>query len=118
MRITTLLLMLALALGMSACQKAEPAPLSGFELHPDFHMELAAAEPLIFDPVDMHFDEAGRAYVLEMPGYPLRDAESRLVRLEDADGDGIFDRRQVFSDRLGVASSFMPFRKGFPKLFG
>jgi putative membrane-bound dehydrogenase-like protein len=105
--------MLALALGMSACRKAEPAPLSGFELHPDFYMELAAAEPLVFDPVDMQFDEAGRAYVLEMPGYPLRDAESRLVRLEDADGDGVFDQRQVFSDKLGVASSFMPFRKGF-----
>ena len=113
MRISTILVLPAFALWLSACRQAEPAALPGFELHPGFYMELAAAEPLVFDPVDMHFDEAGRAYVLEMPGYPLRDAESRLVQLEDADGDGRFDRRVVFSDRLGVASSFMPFRKGF-----
>ena len=113
MRISTMFLLPAFALWLSACRHAESAALPGFELHPGFYMELAAAEPLVFDPVDMHFDEAGRAYVLEMPGYPLRDAESRLVQLEDADGDGRFDRRVVFSDRLGVASSFMPFRKGF-----
>jgi len=113
MRTSIVLSWVLLALGMAACRKAEPAVVPGFELHPDFYMELAAAEPLVLDPVDMHFDEAGRAYVLEMPGYPLRDAESRLVRLEDTDGDGTFDRRTVFSDQLGVASSFMPFRKGF-----
>ncbi len=113
MRTSTVFFLLALALAMAACQKTEPDALPGFELHPDFTMQLAAAEPLVLDPVDMQFDEAGQAWVLEMPGYPLRDAESRLVQLEDTDGDGIFDRRKVFSDRLGVASSFMPFRKGF-----
>ena len=113
MRTANRMVVLTLAMVLSGCRDNEQAAPAGFELHPDFYMELAAGEPLVFDPVEMHFDEAKRAYVLEMPGYPLRDAESRLVRLEDTDGDGLFDRRSVFSDRLGVASSFMPFRKGF-----
>ena len=106
-------LILAFLVGMTSCRQEAPGALPGFEIHPDFYMELVAREPLVLDPVEMHFDEAGRAYVLEMPGYPLRDAQSRLVRLEDRDRDGIYDHREVFSDSLGVASSFMPYRKGF-----
>ena len=100
---------------LSNCQQKtviQQAP-EGFEIHPDFRMELVASEPLVLDPVDIKFDEAGNAYVLEMPGYPLSDEASRLVLLEDKDKDGIYDERQVFADGLGVASSFMPYKKGF-----
>ncbi|MEM6803664.1 MAG: PVC-type heme-binding CxxCH protein, partial [Bacteroidota bacterium] len=96
----------------SSCQNITPSAPDGFELHPDFSMKEVAAEPLIFDPVDMEFDEEGRAFVLEMPGYPQRDEESRLVYLEDEDGDGHFDKRHLYADSLHLASSFMPYKEG------
>ncbi|MEM8887090.1 MAG: PVC-type heme-binding CxxCH protein [Bacteroidota bacterium] len=111
----SLLVGLFFLLGFSACQEQGPripnAP-EGFEIHPDFKLEAVATEPLVFDPVDMEFDERGEAYVLEMPGYPLRDEESRLVHLIDEDGDGVFDKREVFADSLFLASSFMPYKGG------
>jgi len=96
-----------------ACGDNEQNTPEGFEIHPDFNLELVADEPLVFDPVEFKFDELGRAFVLEMPGYPMRDAESRLVHLLDTDGNGIYDQRQVFADDLGIASSFMPYKNGF-----
>lgn len=103
------LLFLAL---IAACGPAEEVGPEGFVLHPDFQLELIASEPLVLDPVDLKFDERGRAFVLEMPGYPLRDEESRLVLLQDTDGDGRYDQRKVFADKLQLASSFIPYREG------
>lgn len=95
----------------TACQEEVNAP-EGFELNPLFQMELVASEPLVFDPVDMKFDAQGNAFVLEMPGYPLRDEQSRLIVLEDLDNDGVFDKRHLFADSLFVASSIMPYKGG------
>lgn len=100
-------------LSVSACREAAQENIPGFVLHPDFQMELLAGEPLVMDPVDLKFDASGRAFVLEMPGYPLRATESRLILLEDLDGDGEYDHRQLFADKLQLASSFMPYREGF-----
>lgn len=95
-----------------SCGDGQSQAPEGFVIHPDFQLELAAAEPLVFDPVDMEFDEQGRAFVLEMPGYPLHDEQSRLVLLEDKDNDGVFDQRHVYADSLSLASSFMPYKGG------
>lgn len=78
------------------------AALSSFELHPDFKIELVAAEPLIHDPVAMAFDEAGRLYVAEMRGYSeQRDEDLGAIRvLEDTNGDGLMDRSTVLIDGL------------------
>ncbi len=99
---------------LTNCQSDKtPIAPEGFQLHPEFRMERVAAEPLVYDPVDLEFDEHGRAYVLEMPGYPLSDAQSRLVYLKDENGDGQFDARLVVADSLTVATSLMPYRQGF-----
>ena len=95
------------------CQFENQETPEGFEIHPDFSLQLVASEPLVFDPVDMQFDENGRTFVLEMPGYPFSDMDSRLVELIDTDDDHRYDDRVVMDDRLGVASSFMPYKKGF-----
>lgn len=95
-----------------SCTENQPDIPEGFEIHPEFTLEEVAAEPLVFDPVDMEFDEAGRAFVLEMPGYPLRDENSRLVLLLDEDKDGVFDKRQIYADSLNLASSFIPYKGG------
>lgn len=96
-----------------SCKIDKKNTLESFEIHPDFNLQRVASEPLVFDPVEFKFDEQGRAFVLEMPGYPLRDAESRLVQLVDIDGDGVYDKRQVYAPDLGIASSFMPYKNGF-----
>lgn len=83
-----------------------------FDLPPDFRVELVAAEPLVQDPIAMFFDERGRIWVLEWPWYnrqlqgvfpgleKLNPPKSRVVILEDTDGDGRMDRRTVFMDGI------------------
>ncbi|MDE2690674.1 MAG: c-type cytochrome [Acidobacteriota bacterium] len=85
---------------------------SGFELHPAFALELAAAEPVTVDPIDLAFDERGRAFVLELPGYPDMERPARIVELADRDGDGTWDHRRLFADDLGMADSILPWRRG------
>ncbi len=84
----------------------------GFELHPAFGLELAAAEPVTVDPIDLAFDERGRAFVLELPGYPDMERAARIVALSDDDGDGRWDGRRLFADDLGMADSILPWRRG------
>ncbi len=84
----------------------------GFELHPAFALELAAAEPVVVDPIDLAFDERGRAFVLELPGYPEMERPARIVALSDSDGDGRWDRRRLFAADLGMADSILPWRQG------
>src|SRR5579859_1993458 len=40
-----------------------------FKIAPGFVVELAAAEPLVEDPIQIAFDEKGRMWVVEMRGY-------------------------------------------------
>ena len=104
---------MAAAALFAAC--APPAPdgvPAGFELHPAFGLELAAAEPVVVDPIDLVFDELGRAFVLELPGYPDMERPARIVALSDSDGDGRWDRRRLFAADLGMADSILPWRQG------
>lgn len=105
-------------LGMSAASGAEPElrpedlthfpPVepanvaASFEIRPGFHIEIAAAEPHVVDPVAMSFDALGRAYVIEMRDYSERRPErlGRVRRLEDRDGDGRYETSTVFLDGL------------------
>ncbi|WP_268033962.1 PVC-type heme-binding CxxCH protein [Algoriphagus sp. PAP.12] len=84
----------------------------GFQIEPGFELTRVAAEPLIQDPVDLEFDELGNTLVLEMPGYPFEDQQSKIKVLKDLDGDGIYDESQIFVENLQLASSFLPYKKG------
>lgn len=83
--------------------------LNTFQLEEGFQIELVASEPLIKDPIAMAFDNQGRIWVVEMQSY-MTDVhgsgedrkESRIVILEDKDGDGVMDEAKVFLDRLGM----------------
>src|SRR4029079_5770719 len=61
-----------------------------------------APEPLVADPVAVAFDENARLYVVEMRGYSENKDEhlSRMRRLDDADGDGKYDKSTIFKDGL------------------
>jgi len=93
----------------------EPAEaLDTFTLKPGFRIELAAAEPLVADPVAMAFDEHGRLFVVEMIGYSEhREGKLGQVRLlEDADGDGRFDRSTVYARDLAWPTAVACFDGG------
>lgn len=119
-----LLAYMALFVGVfGACQeKRYPDPLSPeeslntFELHEDFVIELFAAEPHVWDPVELVFDERGRAFVVEMPDYPYKPEEGkgrgRIRLLKDNDGDGQIDESIVFAEGLPDATSMLPWKGG------
>lgn len=94
----------------SAC--SSPDTPDGFQIAKGFRLIRVAAEPLIKDPVDLEFNELGDAMVLEMPGYPFEDKQSRIIVLKDDDNDGEYDRNIVFIENLQLANSFIPYKKG------
>jgi putative membrane-bound dehydrogenase-like protein len=91
-------------------EKIPPAPplppqeaLRQFQLAPGFRVELVASEPLVENPVVLQFDPDGRLWVVEMRSYmPTADGVgetnpiSRISILEDANQDGLMDKRKVF----------------------
>jgi putative membrane-bound dehydrogenase-like protein len=81
----------------------EPADaIKKFSVRPGFHVEIAAAEPEVIDPIACCFDEDGRMYVVEMRDYSERRAEhlGRIRMLEDTDGDGRYEKSTIFLDHL------------------
>ena len=92
----------------------EPAEaLATLEIAEGFRIETFAAEPLVADPVDMTVDEAGRLYVVEMPGYPLdTGGTGRVVRLVDTDGDAYPDTRVAFAEGLTLPTGIMRWKAG------
>ncbi|MGH7495507.1 MAG: PVC-type heme-binding CxxCH protein [bacterium] len=97
---------------LSGCESDRDDTLQSFQIHPDFQIELVAKEPLVTDPVDMEFDEHGRAFVIEMTGYPFMTEKSKVILLQDKNDDGIYDHRTVFADELNFADSILPYREG------
>lgn len=77
-----------------------------FTLPSDFDLEVAAGPPLVERPIVAAFDEEGRLYVAdssgsnEPVGVQLAKKPHRILRLEDTDGDGIFEKRTVFADKM------------------
>jgi putative membrane-bound dehydrogenase-like protein len=77
-----------------------------FTLRVGFDIELVAGPPLVNRPIEADFDELGRLYVSDSSGSndnvqeQLRKRPHRVVRLEDSDGDGRFDKSTVFADKL------------------
>jgi putative membrane-bound dehydrogenase-like protein len=92
----------------STIGSAEQFQLNGhtFTLPPGFTVELAAGQPVVERPISCDFDEEGRLYVSdssgsnESPQEQLAKKPHRIVRLEDTDGDGRFDRRTIFADKM------------------
>jgi putative membrane-bound dehydrogenase-like protein len=111
-RVSFPLLILFLGLLSSCTNVKKQAVPQGFQVEPGFTLTLVASEPLIKDPVDLEFDENGDALVLEMPGYPFEDTQSRIILLKDENEDGLYDNQIVFAENLQLASSIMPYKKG------
>lgn len=107
-----------------AAPKTPEESLACFQIEPGSRIELVATEPLVFDPVWIDFDHRGRMFAAEYGDYPigpvkadgtedrLANSLSKIVLLEDEDGDGRMDKRTVFADNLTFCHSFMPLMDG------
>jgi putative membrane-bound dehydrogenase-like protein len=78
----------------------------GLTVAPGFEVELAAGPPLVERPMIIDSDQQGRLYVAESSGSnepvkkQLEERTHSILRLDDSDGDGRFDKRTVFADRM------------------
>ncbi len=115
------------------CPSPKELP-KALEVHPEFNLSLVAAEPLINNPMNIDWDEKGRLWVVETPEYPNglrqanveawkdsgsvepgkynRDPMDRVSILTDTDGDGIMDKKQVFADKIELATSSVFYKNG------
>jgi putative membrane-bound dehydrogenase-like protein len=77
-----------------------------FSLPPGFSAERIAGPPQVEHPMFACFDDRGRLFVADSlgvnpTGAQLGERPAQVIRLlEDADGDGRFEKSTVFADRL------------------
>lgn len=91
--------------------------LSLIHLPDGFTVELAAAEPLVLDPVAFDWDERGRLWVVEMADYPMGmdnkgKSGGRIRVLDDLDGDGQYDKSTLFVEDLNFPNGILTWRDG------
>jgi putative membrane-bound dehydrogenase-like protein len=94
-------------IGFTASTLAADSPAGRKLAVPEgFAIERVAGPPLVDRPITAAFDELGRLYVADSSGSNEKVEEQlakkphRIVRLEDTDGDGEFDKRVVFADGM------------------
>ncbi|HEY8549200.1 MAG TPA: PVC-type heme-binding CxxCH protein [Vicinamibacterales bacterium] len=98
--------LLLAAVAIPAARQDETAAGPRLTVPAGFEVERVAGPPLVDRPIVADFDEQGRLYVADSSGSndkverQLAEKPHRIVRLEDTDGDGSFDRRTVFADRM------------------
>ncbi|PYV43704.1 MAG: dehydrogenase [Acidobacteria bacterium] len=123
--------------GIKAPSPAES--LQHFRLSDGLEMEVVASEPVIRQPLNLHFDERGRLWVVQYIQYPfpaglkvvkydkylravfdkvplpppnhVRGAD-KITILEDTDGDGLFDLHKDFLTGLNIATGVAVGRDG------
>ena len=71
-----------------------------------FRVTLFAGEPEVKQPIGFCVDDRGRLWVAEAYNYPRHGTGSgdRIIILDDKDGDGRFDDRVVFYDKLNYVT--------------
>ena len=82
--------------------------VAAMTLPPGFKATLFAAEPDVVQPIAMTIDDRGRLWVCEGLVYPQKrppgQGEDRVLVFEDTNGDGAFDTKKVFLDKLNLVS--------------
>lgn len=88
--------------------------LTTFEVADGFEMQLIASEPLVTNPVAIEWDARGAMFVCEMRGYSEDRDEllSRIARLTDSNGDGVYDTRTDFAEGLFWPTALFPYDGG------
>ena len=77
-----------------------------FTVPDGYTVGLVAGTNLVQRPVSASFDDKGRLYVTDSSGSnaktdeQVKNPDHRVLRLEDTDGDGKFDKSVVFADKV------------------
>ena len=93
----------------------EPAAaMETFQVHPGFHLEQVAAEPLVHSPVAVTWDENGRLYVAEMIDYSEQATEhlGAIRWLEDTNADGKYDKTGLLAEKLSWPTALICYDGG------
>ncbi len=99
-----------------------------FQMQPGFVANVVAEEPLINKPIAIQWDGEGRIWVAETPEYPngkrplnapawketgvrepgnyIRPGRDSISTLEDTDGDGLMDKKNIFHTGLELVTGF------------
>ena len=88
--------------------------LKKFTIADGFTIELVASEPLIGTPVAIEWDADGQMFVCEMRGYSedQDDNISSIGLLVDTNGDGVYDKRTTYADKLRWPTAIFPYDGG------
>ncbi|MDZ4289980.1 MAG: PVC-type heme-binding CxxCH protein, partial [Prosthecobacter sp.] len=109
--------------------KSPEESLNELNLKPGYTAKLIAHEPQVQDPVFIDWDARGRLWVVEMGDYPFAEGETtkdgkvgqgkvsdlqtgRIKILEDADGDGVYEKSTLFLDGLTHPTGLAPWENG------
>jgi putative membrane-bound dehydrogenase-like protein len=110
-----LLAVLVPAFDLIAARRDTPVDHVKLTVPAGFEIEPVARPPLVNRPIVADLDEEGRLYVADSSGsndkveQQLADRPHRILRLEDRDGDGVFDASTVFADRMMLPQGTMWF---------
>ncbi len=128
------------ALGDKTAPKPTPAEsLAACKVGEGLALDIVAAEPMVRQPLNMHFDERGRLWVVQYLQYPfpaglkvlkydeylravfdkvpppppnhIKGAD-RVTILESSKGDGVYDKAHDFLSDLNIARSVVTGRGG------
>jgi putative heme-binding domain-containing protein len=91
---------------------AENEPRPEFEIAPGFEVNLFAESPLLAKPTQMNFDPQGRLWIASSAVYPQiepgREADDKILVLEDTNGDGFAEKSTVFAEGLLIPTAVIP----------
>ena len=79
---------------------------------PGLTLTLVASEPEVVSPVAIAWDEHGGLFVAEMIDYPTGSKSGRVKRLEDRDGDGLYEHATVYAEGLPFPNGVLPYKGG------
>ena len=105
--VTALVLLLATTALSQDAPRSPAETLKALSLPKGFTATLFAGEPDLVQPIGFCFDDRGRLWVAENFSFPNWKADGvgdRIVIYEDTDGDGHFDKRTVFYDKLNYVT--------------
>ena len=106
MRFRTLFGLIVSVVIVGRAAAADQPAWAAIHVPPGFEVTPVAGQPLVKYPMLGGFDERGRLFIAENAGVNLDQDElvkqkpSRIIVLEDTNGDGVFDRSSVFADQL------------------
>ncbi|XOV70616.1 MAG: PVC-type heme-binding CxxCH protein [Verrucomicrobiota bacterium] len=104
-------------LGNRPKPKSLSEAMASLQVGDSYELTCVASEPLVEDPVAFEWSSDGFLWVAEMRDYPMGldgagAPGGRIKRLEDVDGDGVYDESLIFLDQIPFPNGIYPWENG------